>query len=116
MGELLALAWEPADGAGSGTPAAAGRSVGPAPMAGVVGSAGGAGTASWADPAGPSVAADAGAWQDLALLAESGSLSGLYEWAAAHPGLLAADAVLQSLIDRLDFAGIARRALRALDT
>ena len=116
VGELLALAWEPADGAGSGTPAAAGRSVGPAPMAGVVGSAGGAGTASWADPAGPSVAADAGAWQDLALLAESGSLSGLYEWAAAHPGLLAADAVLQSLIDRLDFAGIARRALRALDT
>ena len=48
------------------------------------------------------------AWQSLATLADAGSLSGLEDWQAAHPGLYAADARLQALVLALDFAGVAR--------
>ena len=50
------------------------------------------------------------AWRTLAEHALSGSLSGLDEWTASHPGVLDADTTLQALVHALDFAGIARHA------
>ena len=52
-------------------------------------------------------------WQALAAVAEIGSLTDLEDWQAAHPGLYATDARLQSMMQALDFAGIARHALGA---
>lgn len=52
-------------------------------------------------------------WQALAAVAESGSLTDLEDWQVAHPGVYAVDARLQSMVQALDFAAIARHALSA---
>ena len=64
-------------------------------------------------PGAPDTEAVRHIWQALAAVAESGSLTDLEDWQAAHPGVYAADARLQTLVLALDFAGIARHALGA---